>query len=70
MASKDILSSKEEVRQAVADYIGSEGCSCCRGSKHEAHAKRLAQLLGVPRYRDGSGYNFGKFETQEPQDGK
>jgi len=55
---------RQELRRAVADYIGSEGCSCCRDSKaHDEHKAKLARLLRVPKYGDGSGYNFGRFES-------
>ncbi len=53
------------LRQAVADYIGSEGCSCCRGNDHDAHRARLGELLGVPKYPDGSGHDFGRFRPKE-----
>jgi len=34
----------KELRQAVADYMRSEGCSCCRDiDAHERHAERLAK---------------------------
>lgn len=56
---------KEQIRRAVADYMGSEGCSCCRNIEaHEEHEERLAELLDVPPYRDGSGHNFSKFRTK------
>lgn len=56
----------KEIRQAVADYMYSEGCSCCRNVEaHEEHAKRLAELLKVPMYSDKSGYNFYKFRSKE-----
>lgn len=55
-----------ELRRAVADYIGSEGCSCCEGHDHKEHAARLAKLLRVPRYDDGSGYDFPSFRTKKP----
>ena len=55
---------RNALRQAVADYMRSEGCSCCRDvADHEQHAARLAALLKVPRYKDGSGYDFGRFES-------
>lgn len=54
-----------EVRQALADYIASEGCSCCCNVKPHDEAKvRLAKLLHVPKYRDGSGYDFYRFTTE------
>jgi hypothetical protein len=52
------------LRTAVADYMASEGCSCCRGDDHEQHADRLGELLGVPKYDDGSGRDFSKFRTK------
>lgn len=58
-----------EIRRAFADYRRAEGCSCCRNS--EAHAEataRLAKMLRVPKYSDGSGYDFGRFETKETPD--
>ena len=56
----------KEIRRAVADYMRSEGCSCCRDSEaHDQAAERLALLLKVPRYPDGSGFNFPKFKTQK-----
>lgn len=52
------------VRRAVADYMASEGCSCCRNEeKHEDAARRLAGLLDVPMYDDGSGYDFYQFKS-------
>lgn len=52
------------IRQAVADYMRSEGCSCCRDQEaHEKHAERLAKLLRVEKYNDGSGYDFRKYQT-------
>lgn len=55
-----------ELRKALADYMNSEGCSCCRGPAHEANAARLAKLLRVPKYADGSGYNFAKYRSKKP----
>lgn len=54
----------DEIREAVANYMQSEGCSCCEGESHEADKERLAKLLRVPKYKDGSGYDFGKFESK------
>jgi len=55
---------KREIRTAVANYISSEGCSCCEGDNHEKHQKKLAKLLDVPKYEDGSGYNFSLFKDK------
>lgn len=55
-----------EIRRAVADYMQSEGCSCCQDiDGHREHKKTLAKLLKVPKYNDGSGYDFGRFKTPE-----
>lgn len=48
----------KRVRVAVATYISSEGCSCCEGGNHPFHKGQLAELLSVPRYPDGSGFDF------------
>lgn len=54
-----------EIRRALADYIASEGCSCCRDeAKHDEAATRLAKLLRVKKYADGSGYNFHAYQTK------
>lgn len=47
-----------QIRRAVAKYIASEGCDCCRGRSHDKDADRLAKLLDIPPYSDGSGYDF------------
>lgn len=53
-----------KLREAVANYMQSEGCSCCRNREdHELHTKALAKLLKVPKYKDGSGYDFLKYKT-------
>lgn len=53
------------LRQAVADYMASEGCGCCRSEdRHDEAKERLANLLGVPAYSDGSGFDFAQFTTE------
>ena len=55
---------KEKIRQAVADYMYSEGCSCCRDiDAHIEHEKVLAELLDVKLYEDGFGFNFDKYRS-------
>ncbi len=55
-----------EIRRAVADYMHSEGCSCCRDYEgHKTHEATLARLLRVPKFSDSSGYNFSKFRRSE-----
>jgi hypothetical protein len=54
----------DAVRTAIADYMQSEGCSCCQDvDAHKEHEKKLAELLDVPMYQDGSGYNFPQFRS-------
>jgi len=66
------LGELSDIRRAVADYIGSEGCSCCQNrEKHKAAEKELAELLDVPAYDDESGYDFPRFRTKrEPPSGE
>ena len=53
------------MRRAVADYMRTEGCSCCRDIEgHDKAKKRLAKLLNVPQYDDGSGFDFYRFSTK------
>lgn len=52
----------KKIRKAIANYMRSEGCSCCQDvDAHKEHTKILAKLLNVPMYKDKSGYNFHKF---------
>lgn len=53
-----------EIRQAVAAYMRSEGCSCCRSDNHDENGERLAVLLGVKKYEDGSGYDWESVRKQ------
>lgn len=54
------------LRNAFADYVASEDCSCCRNiESHDAAAERMAILLDVPRYKDDSGWNFRKFASRK-----
>lgn len=55
------------LRRAIADYMRSEGCDCCSDrNAHAGHKRVLAELLDVPPYKDGSGCDFGLFETPRP----
>lgn len=61
----DIKEFKKKMREAVANYIRSEGCSCCQNIiDHNKHTEALAKLLSVPKYKDGSGYNFSKYQNK------
>lgn len=63
---KQLREFKKALREAVANYMYSEGCSCCRDiEKHKLHKEALAKLLGVKKYPDGSGYDFNKFRTKK-----
>lgn len=57
---------KKKLREAVANYMWSEGCSCCEGQDHQKHREEIAKLLGVKKYSDGSEYNFSKYKTKKP----
>lgn len=63
---KPIGGFKKKLRQAVADYMRSEGCSCCQNVEdHRKHAEILAKLLNVKKYSDGSGYNFAEHQSKK-----
>jgi len=54
------------IRRAVADYMYSEGCSCCRNIEaHDEHKAVLAKMLKVPQFADKSGYDFYRFRSKE-----
>jgi len=54
-----------DVRRAVANYIRSEGCGCCGDYEvHKQDEDRLGEVLCVPKYKDGSGRNFSKFQSK------
>lgn len=56
----------KELRNAFADYVRSEGCSCCQDTKkHDKAARRLGTLLRVEPYADGSGFDFTKYRTPD-----
>lgn len=57
---------RKQLRTAVANYMYSEGCSCCQDTEaHENHKSVLGQLLNVPKYKDGSGYDFSKYRSKK-----
>lgn len=68
LPSSDDVVSLAKLRRAVADYMRSEGCSCCSDTEaHERHARRLGKLLKVPEYEDGSGHDFSQFRSPSKQ---
>lgn len=53
-----------EIRQAVADYIATEGCTCCQDVEgHKAAMQRLGKLLRMKKYKDGSGFDYRLYRT-------
>lgn len=52
-----------KIREAVANYILSEGCSCCQSPRHDEHRAALGRILRVKPYEDGSGYDFSKYQS-------
>ena len=64
--NKELSQFKKQMRQAVANYMLSEGCSCCTNEDaHEKNTETLAKLLNVKKYPDGSGYDFSKHRTKK-----
>ncbi|MES2620188.1 MAG: hypothetical protein V4615_04980 [Bacteroidota bacterium] len=65
VSQPDARALKKQLREAVANYMSSEGCSCCRGYEHDANAAVLAKLLSVKKFSDGSGYDFYSHRTKD-----
>lgn len=66
VASNDSLDLRA-IRNAVADYMYSEGCSCCQNREaHKINRERLARLLKVPKKDDW--YNFSPYRTKKSND--
>jgi len=58
---------RKALRTAVADYMYSEGCSCCQDTSHKQHEAALGKLLKVAKYPDGSGHDFSRYRTPSRQ---
>ena len=55
-----------EIRRAAADYVRSEGCSCCQDrDAHKEASERLGKLLRVKKYSDGSGRDFYSYASKQ-----
>ena len=66
MKGMTIQQFRRAMRQAIADYMFTEGCSCCRDIEgHQQNTATIARLLRVPQYSDGSGYNFRPYRTKK-----
>lgn len=66
-ATEAVMAERARLRTAVADYMHSEGCSCCRGNDHDEHEAVIAGLLGVAPYSDNSGFDFAPYRTGATQ---
>lgn len=65
-SQKSLLHFKKQLRTIIADYMQSEGCSCCQNvDAHKEHKESLAKLLSVKKYSDGSGYDFSKYVSKK-----
>lgn len=53
-----------QIREAVANFLAEEGCSCCRGRDYDERKAKLAELLDVQAFTDGSGHDFGFYQTK------
>lgn len=54
----------ETMRQLFADYVASEGCSCCQDiPRHEEVATKIGEFLQVQKYSDDSGYDFRSYRS-------
>lgn len=63
--NKELEEFKEKMRNVIADYRYSEGCSCCRDiDAHEENTKRIGELLDIPKFSDDSGYDFSEYRTK------
>ncbi len=60
----DLATAAAVIRTAVADYMDSEGCGCCGDmDAHPVNKLRLAELLHVAPYSDGSGADFSPYRS-------
>jgi hypothetical protein len=70
METKDTtdIEFRRRVRAALANYMHSEGCSCCQNVEgHKEDEEVLAKLLKVKKYSDGSGYDFRRYGDKYPK---
>ena len=56
---------KKLVRELIANYMRSEGCSCCQDIEEHADVKRrLGELLDCGKYDGEDNYNFYQYATK------
>jgi hypothetical protein len=65
--NKELAEFKKKVREALANYMYSEGCSCCQRSDHEIHATELGKLLHMRKFPDKSGYDFSQYRSKHDE---
>lgn len=54
-----VATQSDALRDLVATLWCASGCSCCRDDDAwEKASHELAELLGIPKYDDGSGYDW------------
>jgi len=54
------------IRKAVADYIATEGCSCCQDvDGHKDAMERLGKMIKMKKYSDGSGYDYSLYRSKK-----
>jgi hypothetical protein len=59
----------ERLRGLVAKLYCAAGCSCCRDdTAWEAASDELAEGFNIPKYEDGSGYDWYSVRDQYAQD--
>ena len=63
--NREINKLRRDLRIAMAEYVATEGCGCCSDRDgHEAAAGRIAKLLRVKPYGDGSGYDWNRYQPK------
>lgn len=63
--NKELSEFKNKMREVVANFMSTKGCSCCQSKEHPENEEALGKLLNVKKYSDGSGYNFTKYKTKK-----
>jgi len=56
---------KKVIREALANYMRSEGCSCCQDwDEHAKNKKELGELLDCGKYDGEDEYDFYQYATK------